>query len=110
MICDRGILQAKQKLFYTEIEKTTEDIFRVIDESYFKKYKPSEMRRMQFEPDRGVIKEFFDNRPFSMELPVINGGKDITTAFRQHFLSVMAKERIIDDLLYTIINSVCLTL
>lgn len=52
MICDRGILQSKQKLFYTEVEKVTEEMFRVIDESYFKKYKPTDMRRMQFEPDR----------------------------------------------------------
>jgi len=109
MICDRGILQSQKKLFYNEIEKQTWDIFRVIDESYFKKYKPTELKRIQFEPDRGVIKEFFDNKAFTLDLPIVEG-KDITKPFIQHFLWALAKHRIIDDLLYTIINNIVSTL
>lgn len=105
MICDRWLLQDKKKLFYTDIDKNTESAFRVIDESYFKKYKPETFKRIQFEPDRWVIKEFFDNKPFSLELPIVEW-KDITAPFMQHFLSGIAKERIVDDLLYTIIKNI----
>jgi hypothetical protein len=105
MVCDRGILQSKFKLFYNDVDKQAENIFRVIDESYFKKYKPLEFKKIQFDPDRGVIKEFFDNKPFVLELP-IGEGKDITAPFQQHFLAVMAKERMVDDLLYTILKNI----
>lgn len=105
MICDRGIIQSKKKLFYTDIDRNVDDVFRVIDESYFKKYKPKEMKRMQFDIDKGIIKEFFGNKPFSLELP-ISSGKDITEMFMQQFLVTMAKERMIDDLLFTIIRNI----
>jgi len=71
MIIDRGIIANKKKLFYSESDKQTEDVFRVIDESYFKKYKPQTIKRIQFEPDKGVIKEFFDNKIFTLELPIV---------------------------------------
>lgn len=106
MIIDRWLIASKHKLFYTEADKQSEDIFRVIDESYFKKYKPDIIKRIQFEPDRWVIKEFFDNKPFTLELPIVKWS-DITPHFIQHFLWVLAKERIIDDLLYTIIRNIC---
>jgi len=106
MICDRWLLQSKSKLFYNPTDKISEDIFRVIDESYFKKYKHTTYKLLQFEPDRWVIKEFFNNKVFTLELPVWTW-KDITESFLQNFLSLMAKERIIDDLLYTIIKNIC---
>ena len=106
MIIDRGIIANKKKLFYSESDKQTEDVFRVIDESYFKKYKPQTIKRIQFEPDKGVIKEFFDNKIFTLELPIVEW-LDITYDFTQKYLWELAKERIIDDLLYTIIRNIC---
>jgi hypothetical protein len=106
MLCDKGIIKNKMKLFYNDTDKQTESYFRVIDESYINKYKPKEFRKLQFDLDRGAIKEFFGNKIFSIELPV-GTGKDITDPFLQHFLSRIAKERLIDDLLYMIIKSFC---
>lgn len=84
------MIRQKQKLFYNDADLTTEDFFRVVDESQFKKYKPTAYRKLLFEPEGGVIKEFFDNKPFQLELPVAEG-KDITGSFIQHYLGPMAK-------------------
>ena len=105
-IWDRSIIQSKHKLFYTDIDKQVEDIFRVIDTSYSKKYKPETFKTLHFEPEKWVIKEFFNNKPFSLNLPVWTW-KEITIDLFRHFLSVMVKERIIDDLTYTIIKNIC---
>lgn len=105
MISDRGIIRSRQKMFYSDADRHSEDVFRVIDEGFFKKFKPQEYKKFLFEPEGGVIKEFFDNKPFMLEVPVTKG-KDITTAFIQHYLGGMAKEKIVDDLHYTIIKNI----
>jgi len=104
MISDRSVIQSKQKLFYSEVDKHTEDIFRVVDEVRFKKYKPDVIKDIRFDPEWWVIKEFFNNKPFTLNLPIVEW-KDITRNVTQFYLSVMAKERILDDLTYTIIKN-----
>ncbi len=99
IIVDRGILKNNRKLFYTDADLQVYDIFRVLDESYFKKFKPTEWKKIEFNYDKGMIKEFFDNKSFTLELPICRNGKDITDVFVQYFLGPMAKERMIDDIL-----------
>jgi len=105
-IWDRWIIQARKKLFYNEVDKQVEDVFRVIDSAYYKKYKPETTKILNFDPSWWVIKEFFNNKSFSLELPIVEW-KEITIDFFRHYLSMMAKERIIDDLTYIIIKNIC---
>ena len=107
LIIDRWILQNSHKLFYTDTDAQVYDVFRVLDESYFKKFKPTEFKKIQFSYEKGMIKEFFWNKPFVLELPICKEGKDITDNFVQHFLGPMAKERMIDDILFSIIKTIC---
>ena len=93
-------------MFYNQSDLQTEDIFRVIDESYFKSFKPVEFKRIQFKPDGGLIKEFFNNKPFDLELPVFSGPTNVTEEVIEDFLAPMAKERIIDDLQYTVLRNI----
>ena len=67
---DRGILKNNKKLFYTDADLQVYDIFRVLDESYFKKFKPLEWKKIELNYDKGMIKEFFDNKPFTLDLPI----------------------------------------
>lgn len=106
IISDRGIWQSRHKMFYNSSDLQSEDVFRVIDESYFKAFKPHEFKRIQFKPDGGLIKEFFNNKPFDLELPVFSSENNITEEVIEDFLAPMAKERIIDDLQYTIIRNI----
>lgn len=106
-IIDRWILKNSHKLFYTESDIQSYEVFRVLDESYFKKYKPVEFKKIQFNYDKWMIKEFFDNRPFTLDLPIQREWKDITDNFIQHFLGPMAKERMIDDILFSIVKTIC---
>ncbi len=110
MIIDRGLLKNNHKLFYTDADMQVYDVFRVLDESYFRKFKPLETRKINFKYDKGMIKEFFDNKAFDLELPICREGKDITDNFIQHWLGPMAKERMIDDILFNIVKTICLTL
>ena len=110
LIVDRWILKNNKKLFYTDADLQVYDVFRVLDESYFKKFKPFEFKKIEFNYDKGMIKEFFDNKPFTLELPMCRDGKDITDVFIQSFLGPMAKERMIDDILFSIIKTICLSL
>lgn len=105
-ISDRGIWKSKHKMFYNERDIQTEDVFRVIDESEFKKFKPVEFKRIQFKPDGWLLKEFFDNKPFDLELPVYSWQTNVTEEVIEDFLAPMAKERIIDDLQYTIMRNI----
>ncbi len=109
IIVDRGILKNNRKLFYTDADLQVYDIFRVLDESYFKKFKPVEWKKIEFNYDKGMIKEFFDNKSFTLELPICRNGKDITDVFVQYFLGPMAKERMIDDILFSIIKTICIS-
>ncbi len=110
IIVDRWILKNNKKLFYNDADLQAYDIFRVLDESYFKKFKPFEWKKIELSYDKGMIKEFFDNKPFTLDLPICRGGKDITDNFIQHFLGPMAKERMIDDILFSIIKTICVSL
>lgn len=107
LIVDRGILKNNKKLFYTDADLQVYDVFRVLDESYFKKFKPFEFKKIEFSYDKGMIKEFFDNKPFMLELPICRNGKDITDNFIQHWLGPMAKERMIDDIMFSIVKTIC---
>lgn len=109
IIIDRWILQNNHKLFYNENEKQTWDLFRVIDDKAFLKYKWKEYKYFRFEPDRWLIKEFFKNQAFTMELPVNIEEwrkeiwyKEIFT----YFIWPLAKEKIIDDLLFNILKNI----
>ena len=110
IIVDRWILKNNKKLFYNDADLQAYDIFRVLDESYFKKFKPFEWKKIELSYDKWMIKEFFDNKPFTLDLPICRGGKDITDNFIQHFLGPMAKERMIDDILFSIIKTICVSL
>ena len=108
IIVDRWLLQNKHKLFYNEVEKQSLDTFRVIDDQMFMKYKAKEYKLFRFEPDRWVIREFFNNQPFTIELP-INTAEDRKQIWYKEitkwFLWPLAKERIIDDLLFTVLKN-----
>lgn len=106
-VVDRWVLKNNHKLFYSEADLQVYDVFRVLDESYFKKFKPTEFKKIEFKYEKGMIKEFFDNKPFVLDLPICRSGKDITDNFIQHFLGPMAKERMIDDILFSIIKTIC---
>ena len=56
LIVDRGILKNNKKLFYTDADLQVYDVFRVLDESYFKKFKPFEFKKIEFSYDKGMIK------------------------------------------------------
>ena len=107
IVVDRWELKNKHKLFYNSVDIATLDNYRVLDEYFFKQYKNNTFRIIQFAPDRWVVKEFFDNKTFKLELPVIDSKtkKNMTYEVINKFLSVMAKEWLIDDLLYTIVRN-----
>ena len=108
IITDRWLLKNKQKLFYNENDKATLDIFRVIDDKLFTQYKPKEYRVYQFAPDWWLIKEFFDNKPFKMELPICtspNAKLIVPDVLLRYFLWPLAKERVIDDLLFIMVKT-----
>ena len=108
IIIDRWLLKNNKKLFYNEQDKITYDNYRVIDDKMFLNYKPKAYKVFQLAPDWWIIKEFFDNRPFQMELPVCTSPnakilrKDMLL---KYFIWPLAKEKIIDDLLFTILKS-----
>lgn len=106
IISDRWIWRSKQKFFYDQNDLNTEDVFRVIDESYFKQFKAAEWKKIQFNPNGWLIKEFFDNKPFTLNLPIFTGGNNITDDVVENFLAPMTKGWIIDDLQYTIIRNI----
>lgn len=108
LIIDKGIIQNKQKLFYDEWDTQTEDIFRVLDEKLFKKFKTIKWSHIQFDPDAGLVKEFFNNEPFVFKLPICPwpNKKDITEAFTKLFLWPLVKAKAIDDLVYIIFRNV----
>lgn len=110
IIIDRWLLKNQHKLFYNEADLQSFDIFRVLDESYFKNFKPKEWKRVRFDYSKWMIKEFFDNKPFMIELPIARSWKDITQNFIAHFLAPMAKARMIDDILFNIIKTISHTM
>ena len=109
IIIDRWLLKNKQKLFYNEIDKQTLDNFRVIDDKLFTSFKPKEMKVFKFYPDWWIIKEFFDNKPFSIELPVCESeNKKVlrNDMIMKYFLWPLAKSKTIDDLLFIILKNI----
>lgn len=108
IIVDRWLLKNKNKLFYNASDRVTVDNYRVMSEKHYKNYKNDDFRSIQFKPDRWVIKEFFDNKPFVIELPVVWAwwNKDVHADVLYYFLWPLAKEWIIDDLLYSIVRNI----
>jgi hypothetical protein len=109
IVVDRWLLKNKNKLFYNAVDTAVVDNYRVLSEKHFKMYKNTDYRLLQFKPDRWVIKEFFDNKPFTLELPVCpkTWNKDVHHSVLYYFLWPLAKEWIIDDLLYSIVRNLC---
>lgn len=108
IIIDRWLLKNKHKLFYNEFDKWTETVFRVIDEKKFEKFKPEKFWRLQLKYEDWLIKEFFWSESFILELPINDNvwAKDITAVVTEHFLWTLAKERLIDDLLFIILKQI----
>lgn len=108
LITDKGIIQNKQKLFYDEWDTQTEDVFRVLDEKLFKKFKTVKWSHIQFDPEAGLVKEFFNNEPFVFKLPICPwpNKKDITEPFTKLFLWPLVKQKAIDDLVYIIFRNI----
>lgn len=109
IIVDRGMLKNNCKLFYNEIDKQTLDNFRVVDDKMFVNFKPNNWKNFQFEADWWLIKEFFNNRPFNIELPVClseNKKQLRWDMILKYFLWPLAKEKVIDDLLFTILRNI----
>jgi len=109
IIIDRWILKNQHKLFYNETDRLALDNFRVIDDELFKKFKPKETRIFQFEPEWWIIKEFFDNKPFSLELPICiweNKKAIRNDIILKYFLWPLAKHKVIDDVLFTILKNI----
>lgn len=109
IIVDRWLLKNSNKLFYNETDKLSLDNFRVIDDKLFKKFKPKEFKIFQFEPEWWLIKEFFNNKPFQIELPVCTW--EWAKAIRRdivmkYYLWPLAKWKIIDDILFTILKNI----
>jgi len=105
-INDRAYIVEKQKLFYTESEKSSEEVLRVVHEPYMRKYVMPDTRKIRFEATHGVIHEMFHRRPFTLELPFFEWGKDITDDYVKHILPTLAKEGMIDDMTYILIRSI----
>jgi hypothetical protein len=107
IIVDRWLLKNKQKLFYDSIDRVTLDNYRVLSEKHFKQYRNSDYKKIQFKISYWVIKEFFDNKPFSLELPICQWEwkKNITHEVLYQYLWPLAKNWLIDDLLYTIVRN-----
>jgi hypothetical protein len=42
----------------------------VLDEKLFKKFKTVKWSHIQFDPEAGLVKEFFNNEPFVFKLPI----------------------------------------
>lgn len=109
IIVDRWLLKNNCKLFYNEIDKQTLDNFRVVDEKMFVNFKPKNWKSFHFEADWWLIKEFFWNKPFNIELPVCiweNKKAIRSDNFLKYFLWPLVKEKIIDDLLFTILKNI----
>ncbi len=109
-INDRSLIKEKQKLFYTESDRSSETVFRVVDEVYQKQYVSPEWKRVKFEVTDGVIKEMFWDKPLILDVPFLASGKDYTSEFQKHWLRSMAQSGIIDDLLYVFIRNISTSL
>jgi len=109
IITDRWLLRNSKKLFYNEADRQTVDNFRVVDDKLTQKYKPKDYKIFQFEPDGWIVREFFDNKPFQLELPICisdNSKRIRNDMLLKYFLWPLAKERIIDDLLFIIVRNI----
>jgi len=109
IITDRWLLRNKHKLFYNQQELWIEKSFRVLDDKIFLSYKPKAYKIFQFEPDGWIVKEFFDNKPFKLELPVvISENKKVirNDMLLKWFIWPLAKNKNIDDLLFIILKNI----
>lgn len=112
LIIDKWTIQNNKKLFYDSYDLQVTDIFRVLDEEQFEKYKPSAMKEFKFEIQSWVVREFFDNKPFTLKVPVVSikDNTDITTNVIKFFLKPLAQQWKIDDLLYNVYRQIFLML
>lgn len=109
IIIDRWVLRNEHKLFYNDTDKITLDNFRILDEKYFKAFKPKTMKTFHFEPEWWLIKEFFWNNYFNLELPVCeseNRKQFKADHIMSYFIWPLAKHWVIDDLLFTILRNI----
>lgn len=107
-ILDRWLHKNKFKLFYNQIDKQTEKHFRVLDEKYFQKYNPKIFKDISFTLDNWIVKEFYDNKTFILNLPIVENktSKNMTEIFQHSFLRHLVKARKIDDIAYHVFYSV----
>lgn len=108
LIIDKWIIQNKNKLFYNFADKQSLENIRVIDQKSFERYNPDRFELLEFKIEKWMVKEFFNNKPFTLEIPIVEWEelKDITKPVFQFFISKLAKEKIIDDVLYNIYRQI----
>lgn len=109
LINEKWILKSQRKLWYDPKEKHSLDTLYVIDDKYAKTVPDIELRKIMFDFWDSMLAEFFGRWQQLFEIPVFYDGKD-STKIVIDMLRLMAKERLIDDLLYSIYRVLITTL
>lgn len=107
LIVDRSIFRS-WKLFYLPQEKQSLDVFRCLDQKYFKRFHPQAWTDFDIELPIGIMREFFRTDTIHMVLPTLEASDnilDVTEHFLTNMLWPMAAWWAIDDLFYTIMKS-----
>lgn len=109
LINDKWILREQKKLSYSLEESKTLETFYVFTESAIGKLAECPIRNITFDFWNSLLSEFFWANRVELKVPVNYEWKDFTLNVMD-LLRQMAKERIIDDLLYVIYSRLIMTL
>lgn len=105
-IVDRWVIQNEHKLLYTDIDLKTKDIFRVLDDKLFKKYKHNDYRELLFTFDKWLLNEFFWWKGFKLKLPIQTEWKEVSETIMKYYMPKLTKGQAIDDLQYIIFRAI----
>jgi len=104
-IVDRWVMKNKKKILYTPVDLETKNIFRVLDDKTFLKYKHSDYRDLLFKFEKWLLNEFFWGKNFTLTLPIQEKGKEVSATLMKSFIWPLAKWQWIDDLQYIIYSA-----
>lgn len=94
------------KIMYNDVDLQSENVFRVVDEKYFRMYKPPRYESVVFKTNQWILYELFNGNQFITTIPIVEKGKNITEDFMSWYLGPLTKEGLIDDLTYLILRNI----